>query len=56
MVTAVGVPEISPVDVSSVRPAGREGETDHAVAGPPLIVGVRVVMAVPFESVSEFEV
>tara|TARA_B100000683_G_scaffold57106_1_gene54777 strand:- start:313 stop:471 length:159 start_codon:yes stop_codon:yes gene_type:complete len=50
-VTAVGVPLMAPVDESSERPAGSEGETDHEVTVPPLDVGVMVVMAVPFVSV-----
>jgi len=41
------------VDVSRDRPAGREGETDHEVTGPPLVVGVTVVMAVPFVRVND---
>ena len=49
--TAVGVPLMAPVDESSERPAGSDGETDHEVTGPPLDVGVMVVMAVPFVSV-----
>ena len=53
-VTAVGVPEMAPVEESSERPAGREGETDQEVTGPPLAVGVTVVMAVPLVSVNEF--
>ena len=43
-VTAVGVPEISPVFVSKVRPAGRAGETDHETTAPPLSVGTIVVI------------
>ena len=50
-VTAVGVPEMAPVDESSDRPAGKEGETDQEVTGPPLEVGVTVVIAVPFVKV-----
>ena len=53
-VTAVGVPEIAPVVESRERPAGREGETDHEVTGPPLAVGVTVVIAVSLVSVKEF--
>ena len=49
----MGVPEIAPVEESSERPAGSEGDTDHEVTVPPLEVGVTVVMAVPFVSVSE---
>ena len=53
-VTAVGVPEMAPVEESRDRPAGSEGETDHVVMVPPLAVGVTVVMAVPFVNVNEF--
>ena len=53
MVTAVGVPLMAPVEVSRERPAGSEGETDQAVTGPPLAVGVTVVMAVPFVRVND---
>ena len=53
MVTAVGVPEMAPVDESSDKPAGSEGETDHVVMVPPLAVGVTVVIAVPLVSVNE---
>ena len=45
--TAVGVPEIAPVEASRVRPAGNDGETDHPVMVPPLAVGVTVVIVVP---------
>ena len=51
---AVGVPEISPVDESSVSPAGRDGETDQDVIVPPLTVGVTSVIAVPLVNVNEF--
>ena len=51
-VMAVGVPEIAPVDVSSERPEGNDGETDHDVTVPPLTDGVAVVMATPFVSVN----
>ena len=50
--TAVGVPLIAPVDESKDKPAGRDGETDQEVIGPPLTVGVAVVIAVPFVSVN----
>ena len=53
-VTAVGVPLMAPVDESSDKPDGREGETDQEVTGPPLAVGVTVVMAVPLVSVKVF--
>ena len=51
---AVGVPEIAPVEVSRERPAGSDGETDQPVTGPPLTLGVTVVMAVPLVRVNEF--
>ena len=54
LVTVDGVPEMAPVEESRERPAGREGDTDHEVMGPPLAVGVTVVMAVPLVSVNEF--
>ena len=53
MVTAVGVPLMAPVEVSRERPAGSEGETDQAVTGPPLAVGVTVVIAVPLVKVND---
>ena len=51
-VMLVGVPLIAPVEESIDSPAGREGETAHEVTVPPLELGVTVVMAVPFVSVS----
>jgi hypothetical protein len=51
----VGVPEIAPVVVENARPAGSDGETDHDVGVPPLVVGVTVVINVPFVNVSELE-
>ena len=51
--TAEGVPEMAPVEESSDKPAGRDGETDQDVMVPPLTVGVTVVMAVPLVSVNE---
>ena len=51
--TAVGVPLMAPVEESSESPAGSEWETDQDVTGPPLVVGVTVVMAVPLVSVNE---
>ena len=51
--TAVGVPLMVPVEESIANPAGRDGEIDQEVTGPPLVVGVTVVMAVPFVSVNE---
>ena len=49
-----GVPEIAPVEESRESPDGSDGETDQPVMGPPLAVGVTVVMAVPLVSVKEF--
>ena len=40
--TTVGVPLITPVDVSILRPVGRLGEIDHVATGPPVEVGVMV--------------
>jgi hypothetical protein len=44
---------MAPVELLRDKPDGSEGETDHDVTGPPLAVGVTVVMAVPFVSVKE---
>ena len=52
-VTAVGVPEMAPVEESSERPAGSVGEIDQEVMVPPLTVGVTVVMAVPLVRLKE---
>ena len=51
--TVVGVPLMAPVDVSKERPAGSVGEIDHEETGPPLALGVTVVIATPFAKVSE---
>ena len=45
---------MAPVEESSESPAGSDGETDQEVTGPPLTVGVTVVMAVPLVRVNEF--
>ena len=45
---------MAPVEESSERPDGSEGETDQEVTGPPLAVGVTVVMAVPLVKVNVF--
>ncbi len=45
---------MAPVVESSDKPAGSDGETDHEVTAPPLVVGVTVVMAVPLVRVNEF--
>ena len=54
-VTAVGVPLIAPVEVSSDNPAGRDGDTEYETTVPPVDVTVSVVIAVPFSSVRELE-
>ena len=53
-VTAVGVPLMLPVEVSSDKPAGSDGETEYETTVPPVEVTVAVVIAVPF--VNEYEV
>jgi hypothetical protein len=50
--TAVGVPEISPVDVEKVRPAGSAGVIAQEVTVPPLAVGDAGVIADPFSKVN----
>ena len=45
---------MAPVVESSDKPAGSDGETDHEVTAPPLVVGVTVVMAVPLVRVNGF--
>ena len=52
--TAVGVPLSAPVDVSSDKPAGRDGETEYETTVPPVDVTEVVVMAVPLVNVKEF--
>jgi hypothetical protein len=51
-VIAVGVPEITPVDVSKERPAGSVGETAQETTVPPLEVGVAAVIAESLVSVN----
>ena len=53
--TAVGVPLMAPVEVSSDKPAGSDGDTEYETTVPPVEVTVSVVMAVPFSRVSEVE-
>ncbi len=53
--TAVGVPLMAPVEVSSERPAGSDGETEYETTVPPVEVTVSVVMAVPLVNVIEVE-
>ena len=50
--TAVGVPLISPVEVSSDKPAGSDGETEYETTVPPVDVTDVVVMAVPLVNVN----
>ena len=51
-VTAVGVPEIAPVEVEKERPEGSVLDMDHEVTvPPPLAVGVTVDIAVFLVSV-----
>ena len=54
-VTAVGVPLMAPVEVSSDKPAGSDGETEYDTTLPPVEVTFSVVMAVPLVNVSEVE-
>ena len=51
--TAVGVPLIAPVEVSSDKPAGSDGDTEYETTVPPVEVTVSAVMAVPLVSVKE---
>jgi len=45
---------MAPVEVLKERPDGSaDGEIDHELTVPPLVVGVTVVMAEPLVSVSE---
>jgi hypothetical protein len=46
---------MAPVEESRDSPAGSDGETDHEVIVPPPMVGVNVVIAVPFSNVTEVE-
>ena len=46
---------MAPVEVSSDKPAGSDGETEYETTVPPVEVTVSVVMAVPFSRVSEVE-
>ena len=47
VVMLVGVPEISPVEVSKIRPGDSVGEIDQSVTAPPFAVGVTALIAVP---------
>ena len=46
---AVGVPEIIPVEVLRLSPAGRVGDTEYVTIAPPLLLGVLDGIAVPIE-------
>lgn len=52
-VIAVGVPDIAPVELEMLRPAGNVGDIVHAATGPPLVVGVTVVIATSLTRVIE---
>jgi len=52
-VTAVGVPLIAPVVESKDNPAKSNTKTVQKIIGPPLTVGVVVVIEVPFVNVNE---
>jgi hypothetical protein len=43
----VGVPEITPVEVLNDNPAGKDGLIAQVVTAPPVLVGVKVDIAVP---------
>ena len=51
-VTAVGVPEMTPVEVSRDRPDGSVGDTAQDTTVPPFEVGVAAVIAESFVSVN----
>ena len=51
-VIAVGVPLISPEEVSRDKPAGSVGDTAHETTVPPLDVGVAAVIDESFVSVN----
>lgn len=51
-VMAVGVPEMTPVEVLKESPLGSVGEIDHEVTAPPLALGVALVMAVSLVNVN----
>lgn len=53
LLTAVGVPEIAPVELSNDNPAGRAGVISQFVTAPPVEVGVAVVIALSLVRVSE---
>ena len=46
---------MAPVEVSSDRPAGSDGDTEYETTAPPVEVTVSVVIAVPLVNLSEVE-
>lgn len=46
-VTLVGVPEMTPVELSRLRPAGSAGDTEYVTTAPPLLLGVLDETAAP---------
>ncbi len=51
-VTAVGVPLMSPVEVSRANPDGSDGDTEYETTVPPVDVTDAVVIAVPLVNVN----
>lgn len=51
-VIAVGVPEITPVEVLKESPAGSDGDTDQVTTVPPLAVGAAGAIAEPLVKVN----
>ena len=49
---AVGVPEITPVEVLKDRPAGSDGDTAQVMTVPPLAVGAAGAIAASLVSVN----
>ena len=49
--TALGVPDISPVEVLNTNPLGNAGDIAQVTTAPPLDVGVKLVIAESFVSV-----
>ena len=45
--TALGVPEMMPVEVFKLRPDGRSGDTEYDATAPPVLLGVFGEMATP---------
>ena len=47
------MPDITPVVVLNINPAGKAGPIDQLVDVPPVLVGVQVVIAVPTRKLFE---